>query len=344
MGVLRAAGSALQAQAEELGGDAVIVMPEDVAFVRIFAADGLNAKSSHASRVAGDWFGALGGVALEDGVGDGGGVQEGVVEDGPAGVFVNFLDVFGGAKADALIGLGHEVADEDAEGAGFAEGLGDAVDENVGDQAGEERARTDGDEVGTPDGFQGLGERIGVGGLEVEGHDAAFAGGDVGFAADGGAVVHLRIQSYICGGGGVDVAAGGKNLRRHLDGLAEVAGDAGERGQKEVAEAVALEAFAGRKAILEEAREQVLILTERDHAVAQIAGREHVEVFAEAAAGTAVVGDGDDGSEIGNFTGTIAAVCRTGVDMPLEAAQQGGEAGTSTHGDHANCGILLSRH
>jgi hypothetical protein len=47
----------------------------------------------------------------------------------------------------------------------------------------------------------------------------------------------------------------------------------------------------------------VLILGERDHAVADVAGREHIEVLAETAGGTSVVGNGDDGGEIADEAG-----------------------------------------
>ena len=102
-----------------------------------------------------------------------------------------------------------------------------------------------------------------------------------------------------------------------LHGLGEVSGDAGERGDEEVAEAVAFEVALG-EAVLEELREQVLVFGERDHAVADVAGRKHVEVFAQAAGGAAVVGDGDDGGELADEAGEV----RLGV-RPTAARQAG---------------------
>ena len=58
------------------------------------------------------------------------------------------------------------------------------------------------------------------------------------------------------------------------------------------------------EAVLEEAGEQVFVLGEGDHAVADVAGGEHVEVFAETAGGASVVSDGDDGGEIPDDAGT----------------------------------------
>ncbi len=79
-----------------------------------------------------------------------------------------------GGEAERLVGLGHQVADEDAAGAGGGEGLRDAADEQVGDERGVERAGAEGDEVGVGDGLERFGQRIGVGGLEHQ-LDDAFA-------------------------------------------------------------------------------------------------------------------------------------------------------------------------
>jgi hypothetical protein len=47
----------------------------------------------------------------------------------------------------------------------------------------------------------------------------------------------------------------------------------------------------------------VLILGESDHAVADVAGRQHAELLAETAGGSPVVGDGDDGGEVADEAG-----------------------------------------
>jgi hypothetical protein len=183
------------------------------------------------------------------------------------------------------------------------------------------------------------GQWLGVGGLEHQFDDALFAGGDIGLAVDDGAVVHERGEGDVLVGGGEDFATGGEDLRRHLHGLGEVAGDVGERGHEQVAEAVTLE-IALVEAVLEEPGEQVLVFGERDHAVANVAGGKHFEVFAKAAGGASVVGDGDDGGEVGDGAGGVLAA-RTGergragrgCDVALEAAQQRREPGASADGD-----------
>ena len=119
------------------------------------------------------------------------------------------------------------------------QGFRDAVDQEIGDDAGVERARADGDEVGGGDGVQRFRRRRRIGGVEHQLDDALAAGGDFGFAAHDGAVFHARGDSDVGGGGGENVAASSEDFRGELDGLGEVAGHFGERGDEEVAEVVA---------------------------------------------------------------------------------------------------------
>ena len=314
-------------------------MAEDFTFVDEVAGDGFDAQGADAVEVGEDGGLAFAGVAGQGVDADGGGVDEGVVEDLGAGVVEDLFDVLRGGETERLVGLGHEVADVDAGGGGAADGFGDLADEEVGDERGIERAGAEGDEVGGGDGFEGFGEGRGVGGREHELGDGTLGGGDAGFAVDGGAVVHAGGDGGVGGGAGVDAAAGGEDLGAGLDGLGEVAGDAGEGGEEEVAEAVAFEIAVG-EAVLEEAGEEGFVLGEGDEAVADVAGGQHLEVFAEAAGGTAVVGDGDDGRE---FADECGKVLEGGVgegrgaggrgDKGLEAAQEGREASSSTDGD-----------
>src|SRR5204862_119763 len=73
------------------------------------------------------------------------------------------------------------------------------------------------------------------------------------------------------------------------------------------------------EAVLEQLLHQRLGVRQRDQAVPDIAGREHVEVAPESAAAAAVVGYGDDGR---NVTGVF-----------LQSAEHGGEAGATSRGE-----------
>ena len=93
--------------------------------------------------------------------------------------------------------------------------------------------------------------------------------------------------------------------------------------------------MAGFEAVLEEAAEQGFVFGEGDHAVADVAGREDAVFAAQAAGGAAVVGDGDDGDEVGDGAlggGVIVAAANA---VFFEAAQEGGEAGATTEGHDA---------
>ena len=240
-----------------------------------------------------------------------------------------------GGEAGALVGLGHQVADVDAQGRGAADGFGDSVHQQVGDAAGEQRAGADADDVGLLDGVERLGQRTGVGRDQAEARDAAVAGGDFGFAADALAVAQQRLQlQAAAGGGGIDFAAGFEDDGAELDGLGEVAADIGQRGEKEVAEAVAVESAAG-EAVAEQLRQQLFIVGERRHAVADVAGRGHALLLAQASAGAAVVGDGDDGGEAGDEGRQRSRGRRSGDDVALESAEQGGQAGAAADGNDA---------
>jgi hypothetical protein len=354
-----------EGEGEEAVGYAIVVVAEEIAFVNKIAGDGFDAEGTDAVEVGDDGALALAGVLFETRGGDGGGVDESVVEDGAAGctgvgvgMLQDLFDVLGGGEADGLVSLGHEVADVDAGGPGLSDGFGDAADEQVGDERGVERAGAEGDEVSVGDGFEGLRERVRGGGLEHQLDDALAGGGDVGLALDDGAVVHARGEADVGVGGREDAAADGEDLRGHLHGLGEVSGDVGEGGDEEVAEAVAFE-LALVEAEPEEAGEEVLVFGEGDHAVADVAGGQHLEVFAETAGGAAVIGDGDYGGEIADRAGDggarsrfsavrsrgldteAAATVRAG-DVTLEAAEECGEAGAAADGYDAE-GLICGR-
>ena len=169
-----------------------------------------------------------------------------------------------------------------------------------------------------------------------------LAGGDVGFAAHQRAVVHARHQGGIGRGDRIDAATRGKNLRGQLDGLGEVAGDLGQRGHKEVAEVVAFERVAAAEAVGEELGQQVLFFAERHHAVAQVAGRQHVEVLAQAAGGAAVVGHRDHGGQVGDQARLGGWLAGRG-NVPAQSAQQRGKAGAAADGHYAQRAAQESR-
>ena len=83
----------------------------------------------------------------------------------------------------------------------------------------------------------------------------------------------------------------------------------------------------------------MLVVSQGYHAVAQIAGWQHVELLAQAAARAAVIGDGDDGGQVTDETGLVDAIIfvvagrRVRGNMTAQAAQEGRETGAAAHGD-----------
>ncbi len=339
-------------------GYKVIVVAEDLALVEEVAHDGFYAEGADAFKVGLDGLLAFGGI-LREGVGpDRAGVDQGIVEDARTGVVEDLFDVFGGGEVEAFIGLGHEIADVDARRCGGSQGFRDAAYEKVADHGGVERARAEGDEVGGGDGVEGFGQRIALGGVDHEFNDAGLCGGDAGFAANHGAVLHLRHEHGVGGGRGVNAAARGEDLRGSLDGLGEIAAHFRQCSEEEIAEAVAFE-IAGVEAVLKELCEKGFVLGEGNHAVADVTGGEDVHVLAQAAGGATVIGDGDDRGEIadaeeGGLPGFGAAAVleaegRVGwlrEDLgcgrkALQATQQGGEAGATADGNDAEGADVL---
>src|SRR5258708_3317921 len=116
--------------------------------------------------------------------------------------------------------------------------------------------------------------------------------------------------------------------------MAEVARDLSEGGYEQVSEVVAFEAVAGAKPVRKEPGKQVALLADGDHAVAQVARREHVEILAQSAGRTAVVSDGDDSRQVRNLAATRQAL-RWRCHMQAQATQQRGKAGTAANGGNA---------
>jgi len=103
----------------------------------------------------------------------------------------------------------------------------------------------------------------------------------------------------------------------------------GEGRQKQVSEIVADQTVARAEPVLEEPAHQRFVFGKRDHAVADVAGRQDA-VFAAQAAGTApVIGYRDDGGEVDDRTLARGVRVVAGDDVQFEAAQQGREAGAA---------------
>ena len=97
--------------------------------------------------------------------------------------------------------------------------------------------------------------------------------------------------------------------------------------------------------MVEKARQQGFIFGEGDDAATDVAGREHIQFLAQAAARTAIVADRDHGTEFtdryfaGNYRVRSCGKTLHGRSyVVLEPFEQDGEAGAAADGDNSQAG------
>src|SRR6267378_1602469 len=244
--------------------------------------------------------------------------------------------MIGESVAGGFAGLGHQIGDVDARSLRLGDGAGDFRDEQVRENAGVERAGTEEDQVGLLNGFDGPGEwtHAARGKLDFLDRRSA-AGGDAGFAVNGAAVFERGDEVNVRKRRWKNAAANGEHFAADADGFGEIAGDVGERGEEKITEIVADEAAAGMEAVLKQASEKGFIFRKSHHAIADVAGREDAVLPAQAAGAAAVIGDRDDGGEIGDGAFGAGVLVDAADDEFLEAAKERGESGAASKSDDA---------
>src|SRR5271169_3063770 len=143
--------------------------------------------------------------------------------------------------------------------------------QKIGNEAREQGARPDCNEVGCSDGIKRLRKRLHVRRHEKQFANFPLAGGNTGLAADARPILELGLEFNRRSRGRENMSAGEKNFGRQTHRLGEVSRDRSQRGQKKIAEAVALEPRTFLKAMLEEPREQSLVFRECNDAVSYVA-------------------------------------------------------------------------
>src|SRR5580704_8699025 len=320
----------------QVAGDPGGVVAGDACFFEIISENRDHAQRFDGIEIGNDLASTLECVLGPEFLGNRSAIDQGVVEDLLASVGIESADVVGGGKAQTLICLGHQVADVNLGGRRLDDSIGDSMHQQVRDKTREQGTWTDADDVGAGDGFERLWLRIDIGWNEEQFLDASFAGGDLGFSADSGAIFHQRFKFDIRGRGRMNVATGDQNFRRQAHRFRKIMSDGGQRSQKKIAKAVTFETGAFVEAVTEELGEQSFILAESDDTVTDIAGRKHVEFFAQAAAGAAVVADRDHSAEIANDGRArlgCGHLCRSEGEA-FESFEQGGEAGAAADCDN----------
>ena len=239
-------------------------------------------------------------------------VQQDVVEEPVPDVVDERLEVLGRGVEAGLARLRRHVADVDPDPVRRRHGVADVADQQVRQHARVEAAGADDHQVRLEDPLDRLGVGPHVGGLDRDVGDRLVRGADGGLALQAPARLEGRRQVERHARGRQDLAAHRQDAVRLAHRLLEVAGDRGHGGDEQVPEGVVVEPGAGREAVLHELGHERLGVGQGGDAVADVPGRRDPELLAQAAAAAPVVGQGDDGGDVGR--------------VALQAAQQRREA------------------
>src|SRR6266550_4419564 len=329
------AGLALEEFFQEEAGEAAGVVAQDAVFLKEIVEDDAEAELLERGKIDGHRFGALGAITPGHIGRDGLAIGDDPIDDAVRNVFLDGAEMIGESVAGVFTGLGHQIGDVDARSLGLGDGSGNFGDQQVRENAGVERAGTEEDQVGLLDGFDGPGERTHAAGGKLDFLDRSATGGNAGFAVNDAAVFERGDEMNVRKRGRKDAAANGEHFAADADGFGEIAGDVGERGEEKISEIVTDEAAAGMETVLKEASEKSFIFRKSHHAVADVAGREDAVLPAQAAGAAAVIGDGDDGGEIGDGAFGAGALVDAADDEFLESAEESGKAGAASKGDDA---------
>ena len=196
--------------------------------------------------------------------------------------------------AVSLAVLGHDVQDVFPNRPGAADGLADAVDQEIGDDAGIEAPRPDDDDIRLTDGVDAVLKRLRV--LRHKAHlpDAAVVDllcvENLALSERAGAVVEFRLQIDVLIRHRKDASRDGKDLSHPLHRLVKRTGDAVHRRKEQIAEALPREAPLG-EAVVQQLAHRLFRVGQRQNAAPDIAGRQHPEILAQRAGASVRVGE-----------------------------------------------------
>ena len=250
-------------------------------------------------------------------------------------MFLNRAEMIGERVAGGFPRLGHKIGDVHARGFGFGDGAGDFRNEQIREDAGVERTGAEENEVRLLDGLDDHGNGAYAARRETQFFDRRAAGGDARFAVNDAAILEFGDEVHVRKRGWENAPADGQDFAADANGFGEIAGDVRERGEEKIAEVVADQAAPGVEAILKKTAEESFIFRKSDHAIADVAGRKDAVFAAEAAGASAIIGNGDNGSEIGDGALGGGVFVAAADYVFLEAAEEGGKSGAAAEGHHA---------
>lgn len=222
------------------------------------------------------------------------------VNDAAAHVVGNGAQMIAERVLGGFAGLRHEVGDVHAGSFRTRYRLSNFGNQQVGDDAGVQRTGTKKNEVGFRNSFYRGGERTDTARIQRDFANGNAAARDARFAVHAFAIGQSCHQMHIRKRGREDAAANGENFAGNADSFGKIAGDVSKGGEEKIAKVVATQATTGGKTILEQTAEKRFVFRKGHHAIANITGGKHAILAAKTAGASTVVGDGDDGGEIGD--------------------------------------------
>ena len=207
----------------------------------------------------------------------------------------------GGGIVLGLAVLCHHVEGIDLKRVGGVQRFGNALHQQVGDDAGIQAAGAQNDKLRLFDGPQCLRQRRDVPRQQAHRLDIQilvfFRGCDGRFSHHAAAIGKQGLQRHILRTDGKHLPRYGKDPVHIADGLFKGAADVVERQKKQISEALSLQT-AGIEPVVEQLAHGGAGIGQGKNAVADIAGGQHAKLPPQLAGGAAVVGDGDNGSDI----------------------------------------------
>jgi len=233
-----------------------------------------------------------------------------------------------------LTGLGHQVRDVDAGGFGLGDHLRNFLNQKVRQDACVQRARTDQDQMGFAQCPKHFGQRPDAPWHQPHPHDPFARARNIRLARHDRAVLERCLKCDVLYRRWKNSPANSEHLRRYLDRLGEISRAVCEGGEEEIAKTVSAQSSAGWKSVLKQLPEQMLVLRQSHQAIANITRWQNLVFPPQTPGATTVVGDGHDGSEIGNRQ--LPAAPATLGQVGLQSTQHGRKACASAECNNAD--------
>ena len=227
---LAVAGTGEEEFVEEEVGEAGGIVADDAVLFEEVVADDAHTELQEFVAVEAHGLGVLRAIAARDVGGNRFGVGDDHVDNATADMSLHGGKVFAERIMGGFAGLGHEIGDIYAWSFGAHDGVGDFRDQQVGDDAGVERARAHENEVGLLNGVDYAGQGMDAAGTQFDFANGDFAARDARFAMNALAVGERGDEMHVGNGRRKNAAADSEDFGGDTNGFGKISGDVGERG------------------------------------------------------------------------------------------------------------------